>query len=344
MTTLPKFLGRHVLFWVAYVLFKTYLNVSDDPDLPLSIYVSILLGQLVFLMVKIPVVYFCFFVIDRYLEMRWRLWASIVALLGAIAVGSVGISLCNHLIVMPFIAHQVSTIPVLAFSSLLYHSFTLTFVAGVAVSIRLFRRQHQSRMREVVLQKEKTEAELKYLKGQINPHFLFNTLNNIYSLAMKGSPQTSEAVLRLSKMMRFVLYEAGNTTIPLKDELQLIKDYIQLEKLRYTSRLEITYVENIDDTTQEIAPLLLIHFVENAFKHGVSESRMRSFVNIDISLKNNVLKAVVVNSKAGEVHNGVAIGMNNIRKQLNILYPQHVLRLNEDHLEYSVYLTIPFGG
>ncbi|MEI9918491.1 MAG: sensor histidine kinase [Bacteroidota bacterium] len=334
-------LQRHLLFWIGYVLFKTYLNMSDNPDLPLGTYVMIIEGQLVFLLVKVPVVYFCFYVIDRYLHMKWKLWTSIAALVGAIIIGSVGISFCNHSIIMPFISHAVSTTSVFAFSSLLYHSFTLTFVAGVAVSIRLFRRQHQSTLREVVLQKEKTEAELKYLKGQLNPHFLFNTLNNIYSLAMKGSGETAEAVMRLSKMMRFILYEAGNATIALTDELQLIKDYIELEKLRYLNRLDIKYTKNIDDPTQQIAPLILMHFVENAFKHGVSESKSRSFVTIEITLKNKLLNVSVVNSKPGVVPNGTQIGMNNIKRQLNILYPNHVLRIN-DQQEYSIDLKIPF--
>lgn len=334
---------RHLIFWIAYILFKTYLNVSDNPGLPLSTYAKVLLGQATFLIVKIPLVYFCFYVIDRYLEMRWSLVRTIAILIATIAAGSVGISVCNHLIVLPYIAKVNSGISVFATASLLYHSFTLMFVAGLAVSIRLFRRQQQSRMREIVLQKEKTETELKYLKGQINPHFLFNTLNNIYSLALKNSDQTSEAVLRLSKMMRFVLYEAGSSHIPLKDELALIQDYIKLERLRYTSRLDIKYSEDIDDPSQEIAPLLLIHFVENAFKHGVSETRSESFVHISIQLAQKTLTVVVTNSK-GEQHHGdhVSIGMENIRKQLNILYPEHELEINDEDQTYSVNLTISF--
>lgn len=336
---------RHVLFWFAYILFKTYLNVSDNVALPLSDYIRILLGQFAFLLVKIPVVYFCFHVIDRYLEMRWSLWKSVVILIGAIAAGSVGISLCNHLIVLPLILDVQSNASVFAIASLLYHSFTLMFVAGVAVSIRLFRRQHQSSMREIVLQKEKTETELKYLKGQINPHFLFNTLNNIYSLAMKGSDQTSEAILRLSKMMRFVLYEAGNSHIMLKDELALIQDYIKLERLRYTNRLEIKYSENVDDPGQQIAPLLLIHFVENAFKHGVSETRSESFVHVDLQLAKKELNLRVVNSKGDATKaNTVSIGMENITKQLNILYPQHKLTIDDGDQKYSVELTILFNN
>lgn len=338
-------LQRHLLFWFMYLLFKTYLNVSDNLAIPLSDYVNIVLGQLTFLIVKIPLVYFCFYVIDQYLEMRWSLVKSVMVLIATIAAGSVGISLCNHLIVLPLIVHLESSISVFAMASLLYHSFTLMFVAGVAVSIRLFRRQHQSRIREVILQKEKTETELKYLKGQINPHFLFNTLNNIYSLAMKGSDQTSEAILRLSKMMRFVLYEAGSAHILLKDELALIQDYIKLERLRYTDRLEIKYSEDVDDPNQQVAPLLLIHFVENAFKHGVSETRAQSFVHVNIRLRKKQLNVHVVNSKGDSIkRNGVSIGMENIRKQLDIQYPQHKLDIDDGDQNYSVELTILFNN
>jgi LytS/YehU family sensor histidine kinase len=335
---------RHILFWTAYVLFKTYLNISDNLELPLSDYVAVILAQLTFLLVKIPAVYFCFYVIDRYVEMKWGLGQSMGALAATLAIGSVGISLCNHLIVLPLILHVNSSVPILAVGSLVYHTFNLSFVVGAAISIRLFRRQHQSKMREVILQKEKTEAELKYLKAQINPHFLFNTLNNIYSLARKGSDQTAESILRLSKMMRFVLYDAANPRILLRDELTLIQDYIKLEELRYTSRLEVKYSENVDDPGQKIAPLLLMHFVENAFKHGVSESRAESYVNVNIELTQKVLRATIVNSKPGEVkRNGTAIGMENVKKQLIILYPQHRLDVRDEPQKHSVQLTIPFN-
>jgi len=336
---------RHILFWIAYILFKTYLNVADNLGSPLSYYGQVVLGQMAFLIAKIPVVYFCFYVIDRYLEMHWSRLKSVAILIGTIALGSVGIGVVNHTIIYPVILQSDAHVQVFSIPSLLYHSFTLTFVAGIAVSIRLFRRQHDSKLREIILQKEKTETELKYLKGQINPHFLFNTLNNIYSLAMKGSDQTSEAIMRLSKMMRFVLYESGNADILLKDELALIQDYIKLERLRYTNRLEIKYSEDIDNFNQTIGPLLLIHFVENAFKHGVSESRTQSFVHVDISLKKGVLKTVVVNSKSGDIkkQNNVSIGMENIRRQLDILYPKHNLEIHDDDQRYSIELTIPFN-
>lgn len=334
------------MFWAAYLLFKTYLNLSFQAgeEIPWSEYLKVFLAQVTFLAVKIPLVYACFFVIDRFLELKWSLLLSVSALFGIVATASIGISICNHLLIIPLIFHASSSIPILAIESLVYHAFTFLFVAGTATAIRLFRRQYQSQMREVILQKEKTETELKYLKGQINPHFLFNTLNNIYALARKGSEQTAESILRLSKMMRFILYEASNQQIQLKDELALIQDYIKLEELRYTSRLEVTYSESIDDPEQRIAPLLLIHFVENAFKHGVSESRSESFIKVNIELTKKILRATVVNSKPAETKkNGVSIGMENVKKQLNILYPQHKLDVRDEAQRYAVELVIPFS-
>lgn len=336
-------LQRHLIFWVSYILFKIYLNVSENLDIPLEDYGRIALGQALFLVVKVPLVYFTFYVIDRYLAIQWPLGTSIVVLVIAVAISSVGMSTINHLIILPRILKISSDYPVLYLPSLVYHTFTVLFVAGVANAIRLFRRQHASTLREAILQREKTETELKYLKSQVNPHFLFNTLNNIFSLARKGSNQTAEAVLRLSKIMRFVLYESAHQDLLLRDELALIQDYIQLEKLRYTDRLEIRYHEELDNPNQRIAPLLLIPFVENAFKHGVSESRSNSFIHIDVRLTKDVLSASFINSRSHE--NGDrkdTIGMDNIKRQLKILYPDHTLNVVAQDNTFSVELTIPF--
>lgn len=336
-----KRVRNHLLFWLTYVLFKTYLNVSHELDMPLSSYLSIILSQLSFLIVKVPVVYFCFYVIDQYLEIKWNLWSVVIILIATFLAGVVGMSVINHHIVMPILG-MTSSLSILSPPSLIYHTFTLTFVAGSATAIRLFRRQHTLKLREAILQKEKTETELKYLKGQINPHFLFNTLNNIYSLARKGSPQTAEAVLRLSKLMRFVLYEAGEASILLQEELTLIKDYIQLEQLRYTDRLQVTYANSIDNPNQRIAPLLLVHFVENAFKHGASESRQDSFISVDITLKQQTLKATIINSKSEELKpERSSLGLENIKKQLNIIYPNHELTIVDEKKKFTVTLLIP---
>lgn len=342
-------LRNHLLFWFTYVAFKTYLNLSAETVALLSaddqwqLVSKILIVQFSILGIKVPLVYSTFYLADAYLLRGWALLRVIAALLLVFTLAVLCMTVLNHTFILPIVLEYTGTVaPILSIDSLLYHFFTLSFVVGAANAIRLFRRQHHSRLREVALQKEKTEAELNYLKSQINPHFLFNTLNNIYSLARKGAPQTAEAVLKLSKLMRFMLYEASHSTILLSDELKLIQDYIALEKLRYTDRLVVTYTEVIDNAQQRIAPLLIIHFVENAFKHGASESRFDTSISIAITLKEKVLKAAIRNSKATNTESTTTpIGMENIQRQLQLVYPQHQLVIDNTSDYFSVDLTIP---
>ncbi|MCB0493898.1 MAG: sensor histidine kinase, partial [Cyclobacteriaceae bacterium] len=216
-------------------------------------------------------------------------------------------------------------------------------VVGIAVSVKLARKQWQSKIIEQTLQKEKADAELKFLKAQVSPHFLFNTLNNIYSLARKKSSLTAESIMKLSKLLRFMLYDAANQHILLTDELKLIEDYIELEKLRYNDRLKVTFIREIDNPSQRIAPLLLIHFVENAFKHGAGESRFDIKIQIEIKLTQSVLTARFYNTK-GEIpkqDQDSNIGLHNLRRQLELLYPTHRLEINNQADQFIVELTIP---
>ncbi len=170
---------------------------------------------------------------------------------------------------------------------------------------------------------EKQEAELNYLKSQTNPHFLFNTLNNIYSLARDKSDLAPESILRLSKILRFMLYEAGGNYIAVEQELKIVSDYIALEKLRYDESLRINFNHNVEDMKQAIPPLLLIPLVENAFKHGVSETRGQPFVDIHLSIRNRQLHFIVKNStETGNNEKTIKenIGLSNLRRQLELLY------------------------
>src|SRR5258707_12502413 len=142
---------------------------------------------------------------------------------------------------------------------------------------------------------EKQAAELNYLKSQTNPHFLFNTLNNIYSLARDKSDLAPESILRLSKMLRYMLYETGGKYIAIEQELKIISDYIALEKLRYDDSLRINFNHDIEDMKQALPPLLLIPLLENAFKHGVSETRNQPFVDIHLSVTQRQLKLILKN-------------------------------------------------
>lgn len=192
------------------------------------------------------------------------------------------------------------------------------------------------------LQIEKQAAELNYLRSQTNPHFLFNTLNNIYSLTRDKSDLAPESILRLSKILRFMLYETSGTYINIEQELKIINDYIALEKLRYDDTLRINITHDIEDMKQAIPPLLLIALVENAFKHGVSETIGHPFVNIHLSVNKRQLALIVKNSSeiSGEARVKENIGLSNIRRQLELLYKEYSLSVLQDESVFTATLKI----
>jgi sensor histidine kinase YesM len=190
---------------------------------------------------------------------------------------------------------------------------------------------------------EKQEAELNYLKSQTNPHFLFNTLNNIYALSRDKSDLAPESILRLSKILRFMLYETGGDYIAIEQELKIMNDYIALEKLRYDYSLRVNFNYDIEDMKQALPPLLLIPLVENAFKHGVSETRDQPFVDIHVSVRSRLLLLVVKNSAdafPGEQHVKENIGLSNLRRQLELLYKNYDLSVRHTGSVFTASLKI----
>jgi two-component system LytT family sensor kinase len=175
---------------------------------------------------------------------------------------------------------------------------------------------------------EKQAAELNYLKSQTNPHFLFNTLNNIYALAKDKSDLAPESVLRLSKILRFMLYETTGDYIAIEQEIKIIDDYIELEKLRYDESLRINFNHDIEDMKQALPPLLLMPLVENAFKHGVSETRDQPFIDLHLAVSKRQLVFIVRNSVGDHAPQEPVkehIGLGNLRRQLELLYKDHNL-------------------
>lgn len=190
---------------------------------------------------------------------------------------------------------------------------------------------------------EKKEAELNYLKSQTNPHFLFNTLHNIYSLAIAKSEQTPESILKLSSILRFMLYETGGKFITLEQETKIMHDYIALERLRYDDTLSVRCVMDIEDGNQKLPPLLLIPLVENAFKHGVSETFHMPFVEINLVVKDQQLAFSVKNSfeASGEEREiKENIGLSNVRRQLELLYSDYSLTIQPAGAVFEAKLKI----
>ena len=190
---------------------------------------------------------------------------------------------------------------------------------------------------------EKQEAELNYLKSQTNPHFLFNTLNNIYSLARDKSDLAPESIMRLSKILRFMLYETGGAYITIGQEIKIITDYVALEKMRYDDSLHISFKLDVEEMKQALPPLLLIPLVENAFKHGVSETRDHPFIDIFLSVNRRQLRFEVKNSvdaMASPVRIKENIGLSNLRRQLELLYTEYELHVHSGSNSFTALLTI----
>lgn len=219
------------------------------------------------------------------------------------------------------------------------YSMASLFFFGIIRHIYNYTRLKQE---EQKLRIEKQEAELNYLKSQTNPHFLFNTLNNIYALTRDKSDLAPESILRLSKILRFMLYETGGDYIAIEQEIKIISDYIALEKLRYDESLRVNFNYDIEDMKQAIPPLLLIPLVENAFKHGVSETRQDPFVNIHLSLKKKYLNFAVKNSAeaGGDKPVKENIGLSNLRRQLELLYRDFSLSVQQGESDFTAELKI----
>jgi two-component system, LytTR family, sensor kinase len=220
------------------------------------------------------------------------------------------------------------------------YSFLSVFFFGIIRYTYDYRKLKEAAQR---LRIEKQEAELNYLKSQTNPHFLFNTLNNIYSLARDKSDLAPEAILRLSKILRFMLYEAGGAYIAIEQELKIISDYIALEQLRYDDSLRINFNHDIEDMKQSLPPLLLIPLVENAFKHGVSETRDQPFIDIHLSVNHRQLAFIVKNSTEPFSQERIVkenIGLSNLRRQLELLYRDYRLSVQQGASEFTATLKI----
>ncbi len=191
---------------------------------------------------------------------------------------------------------------------------------------------------------QKLNAELAMLKSQINPHFLFNILNDICSLALKKSNDTANAIIKLSDLMRYMIYDSSSVKVELEKELKYIENYINLQKIRIADSVKIDYMVNADNMEKQIAPLLLIPFIENAFKHGISYAYDARII-IQINTKANFLSLFVKNNKYSTnesiQHDDSGIGLENVRKQLELLYPQNYkLTINDTEKFYTVELEL----
>jgi two-component system, LytTR family, sensor kinase len=222
--------------------------------------------------------------------------------------------------------------------------FTSLVLIFISLGLRVLARQDEIEKARKEMEKEKLNSELAFLKSQISPHFFFNTLNNIYSLISINPEDSQKAVLKLSKLMRYLLYESEQGKTVLSNEIDFLNNYIDLMKLRMSEKvsLSVSFPSKYED--KNLPPLLFVPFIENAFKHGISY-REKSFIKINMDVAGDSIIFRCVNSlpKAKEnAENGHAgIGLENVRKRLNLLFPgSHDLKINKSEKEFEVYLDI----
>jgi sensor histidine kinase YesM len=347
---------RHLAFWVFWWLFQgvlySVIGFSGNHAYLLQLLDSIL-ESLAYMTAHIFLAYaLMYFVIPRYLLKqqygRTAVWVTLCFL------GAACISTILSATIIPEIQEWIlsdiqngralraraSSRVHLALMAGLRGAIT---IGGIAASIKLLKHWYVKEQRNLQLQKENAEAQLQLLKAQVHPHFLFNTLNNIYSHTQNTAPVASQLVMGLSDMLRFMLYECNQPQVPLSKELKLIQDYITLEQIRYDNQLDVHISLPTETENLGIAPLLLLPLVENCFKHGTSHMLEQPWLSLQVTLEKDRMHVKLMNGKANEMakNNDKGIGIFNVRKRLALLYPgKHELSITDEEDVFIVNLWL----
>jgi sensor histidine kinase YesM len=220
------------------------------------------------------------------------------------------------------------------------------FILGTSTVVKITLDWYKNIRERQELENQTMQSELRFLKSQINPHFLFNTLNSLYALTLKKSDLAPDIVLKLSEMMRYMLYECNEKSVDLSKEVNYIRNYLELERLRQGNNVDIRFEVEGYISDQKIAPLMFIPFIENCFKHGLGHHLSRGFVNIQMKVKDSVVDLFIENSKAESMPKPLhprsgGIGLVNVCRRLNLLYPnRYKLDLEDAPNTYTVNLKL----
>ncbi len=288
------------------------------------------------------VVYFnLLYLIPEYLSQK-KIFRYILLLLVSLLIAS---PIRTFLFYLKFNAHPDLQLRVLETQVEQYLASLFIVLSSTVLKIISDWLRQQRELRELTTQN--LQSEIRFLRSQINPHFLFNTLNSLYALTLKKDDSAPAIVLKLSDMMRYMLYESNSEKVPLKKEVDYIKNYLELEKLRHGVKTEVIFELEGAMSDQKITPLLFIPFIENCFKHGVNKSVEKSLVQLHMKLEDNKIWFQIRNSKPAdlnslEISNEVGgIGLENIKRRLKLLYPgKHHLEIRDKSAEYIVNLEL----
>ncbi|TZF99287.1 GHKL domain-containing protein (plasmid) [Chryseobacterium panacisoli] len=343
-TQIRQILYFQLFFWIALFLFGTARMYGEYES---GAFKEVIIYNFCHLIFQIAGANFIYFVLIRHFFDRKKYVAFSLYLM----ISLYAISVINRFFLVyiaePLFTNEVKDSVFSIFTDipylLLHYTFPVISGAFIFISIMFIIRYRDEREHTIKLQKEKTELELQSLKSQLNPHFLFNTLNNIYSLSISHSDKTSQSISQLSDILDYILYKGQKKWVPVSDELAIIEHYIALESLRYhDERLKIQKHIRLN-TPNTIPPLLYLTLVENAFKHGAGKSS--GITEIKIDLETNDLHSVftIENTFSGhQTANEKGIGLQNIQRQLQYHYQEHfTFRISQENNIFKVEITTP---
>ncbi|MGB3774915.1 MAG: histidine kinase [Leeuwenhoekiella sp.] len=324
----------HVVFWLVYFTFNTLRWGSYYEDLLFS-----LKGNLVEFPLHIILCYFTiYYLIPKLIFKRRFVLFSLIIIILLFALALVKYELTYWFVsrnVWPEGPQQTTEFTFnYALVMMLGEFYVLSFVTAIKTTADFLRESS----RAARLEKARMESELRFLRSQISPHFFFNTLNNIYSLSLERSDKTPEVVLKLSELMRYLVYETKPHKQSLKKEILCIQNYLDLERLRYAELLKVDLNISGDLENKKIAPMLLIPFVENAFKHGANKNVGNVEIKIDFIIDDKFLyfkirNTSLLNTYAPKLKNAGGIGIANVKKRLELGYSKNEYRLEIHELK-----------
>ena len=336
----------HTIFWLLVLGFYTLLFGSESSDYK---------GAFQFVIMLLPITIATTYFLNYYLVPKYVLRKKyLLFILYFIYSFIISINLGLNVVLLTFVMIADFNVGNMfpASYNIIYLIAGNYLVVLFAVNIKLISKWNAVEKKNLVLETRSMEMELrlkesefKLLKAQIHPHFLFNTLNNLYGLVLAGSEIAPQIVLKISSLLDYMLYKSNKPYVSIESEVQYIKDYIELEKLRY-SKLKIEFTEEGISNKVKIAPMILQPFVENAFKHGISKEVGMQWLNIGIIVVNGHLEFRVKNPRVPESSNDETgytegIGLNNVKKRLSILYPgRHKLNIKEENNSFAISLNI----
>ena len=347
---------RHLLFWICYGAYFTFFHVAGTGVAKTSQFRNIPYASLEALSLFIPQILFTYalisFVLPRYL-LKGKYFFSFLWIIFFLAMEAVLnyilLSWVNTPVMEAILPKRYWVYDLRSPAGNIFLALTIcrgsTFVAAAgACSVRLVKHWHLKEKKNLELLKERTEAQLQLLRAQVHPHFLFTTLNNIYSKAEYESPGSAKMIRELSHILRYVLDEGKRDLVPLENELQMLLDYVNLEKLRYDDKLDLHLSFPSKTEGVFIAPLLLLPFVENCFKHGTSKMLNNPWINLKIELQGASMVMKVMNGKKPlqVLSNGrKGTGIENVKKRFELLYKdKYTLKVNDEEEVFVVNLKL----